>query len=173
MSRNPNKLSFLDIGWFNMNKDFKKKTMITLRPHHLLCILTYIGEGYSRDFTQNMTQIVERINQGERDILICEGPDDICAPRIDAMRSGKDPECHCLTSRITKRDRAAAKELEAILGQTIQNGSILILSCEKIAQLRHAFRQGEIRKACRDCQWFDLCTKTINQCDDDKMVLVG
>lgn len=147
--------------------------MITLRPHHLLCILTYIGEGYSREFTQNMTHIIERINQGERDIRITEAPDDICAPRIDAMRKGQDPDCHCFKARMAKRDRAAAEQLGPILGQTIKEGAMIHLSCDKIAEMRHAFRQGEIRSACKACEWFDLCSTVSHKNGDDTLLLIG
>ena len=48
---------------------------IRLRPHHLLCLLTYSGKGYSAAFTANYDVIAGQISQGE-DILIVEGPDD-------------------------------------------------------------------------------------------------
>ena len=35
--------------------------MIKLRPHHLLCTQGYSGKGYSREFVENMTEIVKSI----------------------------------------------------------------------------------------------------------------
>ena len=35
--------------------------MIKLRPHHLLCTQGYSGKVYSREFVENMTEIVKSI----------------------------------------------------------------------------------------------------------------
>lgn len=55
--------------------------MINMRGHHLLCVLTFEGAGYSQRFTRNLAAIVERLSAGE-EILIVAGPDDICAPVV-------------------------------------------------------------------------------------------
>src|SRR4051794_14584578 len=52
---------------------------VRLRPHHLLCLLTYVGEGYSPDFVDNLDYVSRKLLQGE-DVLLVDGPDDICAP---------------------------------------------------------------------------------------------
>ena len=54
---------------------------VRLRAHHLLCMLTYIGKGYSPAFTDNMTVIAGRVSAGEN-VEIVDGPDEICAPRL-------------------------------------------------------------------------------------------
>ena len=81
---------------------------IRLRPHHLLCLLTYSGKGYSAAFTANYDVIAGRISQGE-DVLIVEGPDDICAPLLG------DSEPHCWRDSVTERDRLAARDLRELL----------------------------------------------------------
>ena len=40
-----------------------------LRPHHLLCIQAYEGNGYSEAFVLNMNEVVDLLN-GEQDVLI-------------------------------------------------------------------------------------------------------
>ncbi|WP_292282104.1 DUF1284 domain-containing protein, partial [Mesorhizobium sp.] len=62
---------------------------VRLRAHHLLCLLTYVGKGYSPAFTANYDVVVKRLAGGE-DILIVSGPDDICAPLLS------ESEPHCL-----------------------------------------------------------------------------
>ena len=76
---------------------------IRLRAHHLLCLLTYVGKGYSPAFTANYDAIAERLSRGE-DILLVSGPDDICAPLLD------EPEPHCLNEGVIERDRLAARD---------------------------------------------------------------
>ncbi|MCD7060470.1 DUF1284 domain-containing protein [Pelagibacterium xiamenense] len=123
---------------------------IRLRPHHLLCILTYVGKGYSPAFTANYDRIAERIGGGE-DIEIVTGPDDICTPLMD------EPEPHCLRESVVERDANAAREIGTLLGTRITEGTTLILSPQTLRNLRRAFAEGQTRAACTGCNWADLC----------------
>ncbi|WP_436639402.1 DUF1284 domain-containing protein [Microbaculum sp. FT89] len=124
---------------------------VRLRPHHLLCILTYAGKGYSPAFTANLTVIAGRLAAGE-EIEIVAGPDDVCAPLL------ADPEPHCHRCSVTERDRAAATDVGRLLGKPIASGDGLVLDDTRLRLLRAAFSAGQIRSACRDCEWADLCT---------------
>ncbi|MBM1814285.1 DUF1284 domain-containing protein [Pseudosulfitobacter pseudonitzschiae] len=125
---------------------------VRLRPHHLLCILTYVGKGYSPAFTDNMTAIAGRLSAGEP-VEIVEGPDDICTPR----QSETNPHCHDCSIQV--RDQKAAKDVGRILNISIENGTRLSLPPSSLMQLRRAFAQGRIRSACGDCQWGEMCTE--------------
>jgi len=66
---------------------------VRLRSHHLLCLLTYVGKGYSAAFIANYDAIAKRLGRGE-DVLIVSGPDDICQPMLgeaESHCSGKAP----------------------------------------------------------------------------------
>ncbi|MBZ9797504.1 DUF1284 domain-containing protein [Mesorhizobium sp. ES1-4] len=123
---------------------------IRLRAHHLLCLLTYVGKGYSPAFTANYDEIAERLSRGE-DILLVSGPDDICAPLLDG------PEPHCLRDGASGRDRQAADEVEALLARPIRDGVRLDLDGAMLIRLRRAFSAGHVRKACGGCEWSGLC----------------
>lgn len=125
---------------------------IRLRPHHLLCMLTYVGKGYSAAFVDNYDRIAARLSAGE-DMLIVEGPDDICGPVADTDGS------HCRTESVSARDAQAAADAGALLGQTIRPGLALSLTGTQIEALRSAFRTGHIRPACAGCEWSALCTQ--------------
>ena len=124
---------------------------IRLRPHHLLCLLTYAGKGYSPAFTANYDGIAGRISQGE-DLVIVEGPDDICAPLLG------DPEPHCWRDSVTERDRLAARDLQELLAGPIQAGAKMTLGPDIVQRMRAAFATGHARAACLGCQWSDLCS---------------
>jgi len=124
---------------------------VRLRTHHLLCILTYIGKGYSPAFTDNMTVIAGRISAGEN-IEIVEGPDEICAPRF------AEENVHCCDESVHNRDLQAAKDVGRILQVPIHPGAKLCLDKPSLKRLRAAFTQDQVRAACIDCQWGDLCT---------------
>lgn len=34
---------------------------VRLRPHHLLCMQTFVGNGYSEAFVENMKQVLARL----------------------------------------------------------------------------------------------------------------
>ncbi|MDN2567312.1 DUF1284 domain-containing protein [Aquibium sp. A9E412] len=124
---------------------------VRLRPHHLLCLLTYAGKGYSPGFTANYDSIAERIARGE-DILIVAGPDDICAPLLD------DREPHCWQASVTERDVLAARDLGRLLAMPIRTGTQLSLERHGLRRMRAAFAEGSLRQACAGCEWSTLCT---------------
>jgi hypothetical protein len=124
---------------------------VKLRSHHLLCLLTYVGKGYSPAFTANYDVIADRLGRGE-DILIVSGPDDICAPLLD------EPEPHCLRDGVIERDRLAARDVGALLARPVRVGARLKLDAVALARLRQAFSTGSTRAACQGCEWTDLCS---------------
>ncbi|MTH97999.1 DUF1284 domain-containing protein [Roseibium sp. RKSG952] len=124
---------------------------IRLRAHHLLCMLTYAGKGYSPAFVANYTRIVRRLSQGEKAVLV-SGPDDICAPELGTSA------CHCLNDSVRERDRLARHDIEEQLRRRIEPGPRFTLAAADISHLREAFADGQIRTACAGCEWHELCS---------------
>lgn len=122
---------------------------VSLRPHHLLCLLTYAGKGYTRSFTENFDAITVRLAAGE-DIAVIDGPDDICRPWLG------EPEAHCERDSVTVRDSQALADLGALLGRPVA----ALTTLPDLATLRAAFSSGKTRTACRGCEWFGLCSDT-------------
>ncbi|MCP1315647.1 MULTISPECIES: DUF1284 domain-containing protein [unclassified Halomonas] len=126
---------------------------IRLRGHHLLCLLTYVGKGYSAAFVANYDRLAARLSGGEP-VKLVAGPDDICAPLFT-------PACeppHCLNHSVIARDAAALEAISETLGRSLTVGDTLELDNAMLASLRVAFRAGRTRRACVDCQWHALCT---------------
>lgn len=113
-------------------------------------MLTYAGRGYSPAFCENFDRIAERIGGGE-DIRIVAGPDDVCAPLLEAE------DRHCHDPRVTRRDTRAAEAISALLGRPVAPGAALSLDPALLDRLRDAFAAGRIRDACAGCEWTDLC----------------
>ncbi len=124
---------------------------IRLRAHHLLCMLTYAGSGYTPDFTANSDAVAARISAGEA-IHVVAGPDDICAPLLDR------PDAHCLRDSVRERDALAARDLGDLLDADLAEGQRLRLGASAVKTMREAFALGSIRKACSGCEWHALCT---------------
>ncbi|NTJ63486.1 DUF1284 domain-containing protein [Agrobacterium rhizogenes] len=125
---------------------------VRLRAHHLLCMLTFVGEGYTSAFTDNYRRIAERLSEGE-EIKLVSGPDDICAPLLN----GEEP--HCFKASVIERDAAALADIMALLGEEIGPGTVLVPDARLLSKLRRNFASGEIRHACLGCEWGDLCSR--------------
>lgn len=124
---------------------------VRLRPHHLLCLLTYVGKGYSAAFTANYDAIAVRISDGE-DVVIIAGLDDICAPLL----AGAEPHCH--RDSVIERDRLALRDLGELLESRPRLGQHVVLVPSLLKQMREAFAAGRTRTACVGCEWHSLCT---------------
>ena len=122
---------------------------VRLRAHHLLCLLTYRGVGYSPDFVDNFDDLCRRLTAGE-DVSLVEGPDDICAP----LCAAEGAACHCLAASVTARDALA----RAALADDLPADGTLTLTPTRVAEWRQRFAGGQIRAACAGCPWFDLCS---------------
>lgn len=118
---------------------------IRMRPHHLLCLLTYVGKGYSGAFIANMNKLVHRLRPG-KDVVVVSDPDDICAPLPEPHQIGKP---HCTGKSVGERDRLAANDIGRFLGYRIAEDEKIILDFEFLHQMR---------QACIDCEWSELCS---------------
>ena len=126
---------------------------VRLRPHHLLCMLTYVGKGYTSGFVENYDRVAARLNAGEEDIELVDGPDDICEGLLC------ESHAHCFNEGVVQRDETARLSVSALLGETLTAGKKLQATPDFLAKMRLAFAAGEIRPACRGCQWIRLCDR--------------
>jgi hypothetical protein len=124
---------------------------IRLRAHHLLCMLTFVGKGYSPRFVENYETIAARLSSGEP-IEIVEGPDDICRPLVE-----KSETPHCLGASVTARDAAALLAVSASMEASLEPGAMLTPSAALVGRLRTHFSTGQLRGACAGCEWSGLC----------------
>lgn len=132
---------------------------VHLRPHHLFCLLTYIGKGYSADFVRNYNAVAARLRRGEA-IRIISGADDICAPLLGGAqlpKPSKSPKPHCLCQSVTARDGIAAAEISAALGWVIEEGVEIADIPQFLRAMREAFADVRRRRTCLGCEWRDLC----------------
>ncbi|MDQ0349554.1 DUF1284 domain-containing protein [Ancylobacter vacuolatus] len=129
---------------------------VRLRPHHLLCLLTFVGKGYTPAFTAQYRRIVARLNEGEA-VELVEGPDDICAPMLG------ESDHHCRNASVALRDTQARAVLAGLLGHPLEPGRAIALTEARVGRMRRAFAEGGIRAACAGCQWSDFCTQIAGQ----------
>ncbi len=125
---------------------------VRLRGHHLLCLLTFVGEGYTPSFTRNYRRIAERLSAGEA-VTVVDGPDDICGPML--CEAG----AHCHDESISRRDSLALAAVSDSLERQVTAGSVLVLDADRLERLRSAFATGRAMAACAECEWAGLCSR--------------
>lgn len=127
------------------------RTTIRLRGHHLLCLLTYKGLGYSPAFVAGMTATAEALAAGATAEII-EGADEICAP---LCRQEEHPHCH--EASVPERDRRALALVSSVLGRQVAVGDRFAFDAPLRRGLRTAYAAGAFEGACALCEWQPLC----------------
>ena len=125
---------------------------VRLRGHHFLCILTFRGLGYTPAFVANMGARVAAVAAGAP-VVLCDGPDEICAGFTPACRLTVDHDC--ADPETLAMDRLAAEAVGRVLGRDL--AAMAPLSGADIALLRREYRTGSIRAACEGCSWKEFC----------------
>ena len=124
---------------------------VSIRAHHLLCMLTYLGKGYTPEFVENYNCIINRLNEGET-IMLIEGPDAICQPMLC------EQDCHCHNESVRDRDAQAMVDIGKCLKLPVKPGGTFDLTRDNLATLRSKFADGSLRSACAGCEWQALCS---------------
>lgn len=134
---------------------------IRLRPHHFLCMLTYVGKGYSQSFTENYDVLIKKLNKGNVWVEVVSTPDDICAPRLC---DSDDKTCHCYDASIIENDQEALRDFEKNPAfSMIRIGNRFRLTKNLIKELRAAYKENAIRTACNGCEWKSICNTLVQQ----------
>lgn len=120
--------------------------MITLRPHHLLCIRNFIGKGYSKDFVDNMKSLINTLEENpNQKVLIKSGFDDICK---------KCPENNL--GKCNSEDKVNILDKKVIECVNIQSGDIFSWE-ELMLKTDKAISREYFEKICSNCSWFNTC----------------
>lgn len=120
--------------------------IIYLRPHHVLCLRFYRGEGYSSTFSEGMAAIARSLSCGEAIVRITSGVDDICknCPRacdgvcLDEEKSARYDKLTARIADLKQNDTFTWADLQARLNKTVFTGD-------------------QFSSICRDCTWAYIC----------------
>lgn len=134
--------------------------MITLRPHHILCLQGFQNKGYSDRFTQELLTLHKQLqNNKNQHILIKKTQDSICThcPHSQNNQCHKDSESN---QRMMKRDQSTLKQLSVTEG--LYTWSHLI----KISQ-KQISSQNDTYEICFECDWQKDCLfyQNLKPCD--------
>ncbi|TYP79705.1 DUF1284 domain-containing protein [Paenibacillus methanolicus] len=124
---------------------------ISLRGHHLLCLLGYRGMGYSAEYVKNMTNVHRRLlREPETECLIVEGPDQLCAC------FPADGDYHCESRTVGERDALIIATLGLAVGQRLAWSEIL-------ARVAASVKPEDLNRICATCPWlaYGVCQEGV------------
>ncbi|MCX7655511.1 MAG: DUF1284 domain-containing protein [Treponemataceae bacterium] len=115
---------------------------IILRPHHLLCIPRFRGEGYSPRFVEHLKGLIDQLVQ-ENQCVIRLGMDDLC----EACPNNHEGRC-VSEEKVQQFDNAVI--------QLLALEERLYTSREISALLQHHLTEDRFNGICGSCQWFQM-----------------
>ncbi len=148
--------------------------LVHWRAHHiLLCGSTYVGKGYTPEYSEQLNQAMAAINSRPEGVAVklVDGPDDWCKP----LQQGTDKASmghrqHCTHPATAERDQQAMVGLSVILGRSLQAGNTVHLTPALVLEMRKAFYRAtrakqrdktgtykDARTGCNACAWSKLC----------------
>jgi len=132
-----------------------------IRAHHLLCMQGFQGYGYSEEFSQNMSKIIQKLkSHPEQKIEITADLDIICK----SCPQKKNKICKNVISNwmIKRVDKKVIKKLKIDCGTKISPKEIISLTNQVFKT------HGDLKGICSSCSWKEKClwyiskTKTQN-----------
>ena len=127
----------------------RKPAGITLRPHHLLCIPHFTGQGYDAAFTANMTVVTGLLNaHPETPVTLTAQCDDLCA----ACPHSSGGVC-ASQEKVSAFDRAVRSACGFSEGQTCSWQALSDTVRSRI------FQAGTFPEICASCDWYALCRR--------------
>lgn len=116
-----------------------------IRPHHLVCIEFFVGNGYSDEFTSNMRNVIRTLAL-DPILTSTAKADGVCA-KCPNMIDGVCKTC----DKVDRYDREVLKAIEVADGETAKYTELQKKVREKIIY------SGKRESICGDCEWSELC----------------
>ena len=126
---------------------------IRLRPHHLVCLQFFRGEGYSAPFVANLDRVLACL--ADEPALVVGGADDVCAfcPELDA-------DSLCASGSAGGENEIGRIDALACTALGVQPGERITLVDARMRLAADAFAVGLWRaEACDGCAWESVCER--------------
>ena len=123
-----------------------KTTPPRLRAHHLFCLLSFSGEGYSDEFVEKFAELAEHYRNPDTLIEVLDHPDDACAacPHLS-------PDDGCFSPRDGPEQEVQRLGRKLLSLLNIQPGTHRSVAIhERIASVR----LEDLHDACNLCSWY-------------------
>lgn len=127
------------------------KPPVRLRGHHFICLQFFRGEGYSDEFVENLTHVIQRA--AREPALVVDGIDNVCAA---CPELGSDGRCASESAGGETEIRRIDELALGVLGVSVGEQLSLAEARERLEA--DAVGVGSWRaNACDDCAWERIC----------------
>lgn len=110
-----------------------------------MCTKNFVGQGYSDDFSKNMTRLIKELEENPEVKLLAD-LDDICGPCPENLGH------KCKNDDLVKSyDKRVLDFLNLTQDEIYSWEDIKKLACDII------FSKNRREEICRECQWNELC----------------
>lgn len=117
--------------------------MLSIRPHHILCMKAYIGKGYSQKFNENMEKVInilkENVNQ---QVEVVFGLDDICSKCPSNMGNGL----------CKSQEKVENIDLKVSKYFAIKKGKYTYKELQN--KVYSNINEDKFMDICKDCEWY-------------------
>lgn len=141
-----------------------KTPKLYLRPHHLLCLQSFVGHGYSEEFVREMAYVKQQLMPTPHaSIELVHGPDMLCrhCPNcVNGCCTSDKPDIfdQSVEAKIEKAMKTLlSRDSESNHGD-ISSGPLLLHGIPEYLTLSHSL----LEECCPNCQWKDLCSEVIS-----------
>ena len=132
---------------------------IRLRGHTLLCLQGFRGEGYSRDFTDNLAAIHRRLSENhDHPVELVEEPDAVCGACPHGAPAGCTLNGTGSEAGMQAQDRHVLKRLGLAAGSVVRWRDVL-------ERIRVSITGSDLPNICGSCRWLPLgyCSEGIEK----------
>ncbi|MEB3299340.1 MAG: DUF1284 domain-containing protein [Candidatus Sericytochromatia bacterium] len=120
-----------------------------LRAHHVMCVATFAGKGYSAGFVREMTRVWQRIREGGMpEIRVTAHADAVCGACPHLRHPDEVTSCRFHEST-SGRDRRMLKAMGWLEGDRID----LAAGLARV----HGEHADLMEQVCVGCEWVPIC----------------
>ena len=124
---------------------------LRLRPHHLLCLQTFVGCGYSEEFVEHMAVVKRQLTEIPNTLItLVRGADDLCAHCPNCV------EGQCTSENPALFDRLVEEKLALL---QLRQEPVTVL--EGIPNALH-ITDNLLADCCPGCEWKGLCNSALS-----------
>ena len=123
---------------------------VRLRGHNLLCIQGFVGKGYSPEFVDNMTSVVDALHADpQSEVRVVAEPDALCDACPNLGQHGCELHGPGTERGIVFQDHDVLHRLGIADGETLTWGVIL-------ERIRASVAPDDLDDICGACPWLPL-----------------
>jgi hypothetical protein len=116
-----------------------------LRAHHLVCLQFFRGEGYTAEYVENLSRVMERTKDEEIEVII--GADEVCKP------------CPFLKDEICEKGEEKIAELDLLAMSLLKVKPGDRLRWREAEEKLHEIMETWKKYACFDCEYAKVCSE--------------